>query len=57
MSQTKSKTARKMFTRKLSVEKLVILRFVRFLACFPFLLSSFPSLLQHHLMFLMNLRE
>lgn len=43
MSQTKSKTAGKMLTRKLSVEKLVVQYFVLFLAYFPFLLPSHLS--------------
>lgn len=51
MSQAKSKTAGKMLTRKLSVEKLVVHCFVLFLAYFTFLLPIplSPTEPSHHL--------
>lgn len=48
MWQTKSKTAGKMLTGKLSVEKVVFQCFVLLLGYFPFLLRGFSSFLVNH---------
>lgn len=57
MWQTSSKTAGKMLTGKLSVEKVDFQCFVLLLGYFPFLLPGLSSLLVNHLIILMNLRE
>lgn len=48
MWQTKSKTAGKMLSGKLSVEKVVFQCFVLLLGYFPFIFPSFSSLLENY---------